>query len=208
MWLHDSRLGHSPAMRLTNLPSGLQIASTRRSSSGVKSGPALTRLVPLRLICMTPTTFSADKIGALMIFWIDSPVAVFTPSNTAACRTAEKLLLISGRRSRAVRAASAELLVSGMNPTFFSTCGTRKYRCLRLPFRRIPERRRAVPVLTPNLYSCVLCYLLSRKANRGPARRASVNRDVGMFAALRSCGKNFSNCLCRSKRHVSLHRSC
>ena len=82
---------------------------------------------------MTPTTFSSNKIGALIIFWIDSPVAiaVFTPSNTAACRTAEKLLLISGRLSRAVRAASAELLVSGMNPTFFSTCGTRKYRCLR-----------------------------------------------------------------------------
>jgi len=82
---------------------------------------------------MTPTTFSSNKIGALIIFWIDSPVAiaVFTPSNTAACRTAEKLLLISGRLSRAVRAASVELLVSGMNPTFFSTCGTRKYRCLR-----------------------------------------------------------------------------
>ena len=122
---------HSPAMRLSNLPSGLQIDSTRSSSSGVKSGPALTRLPALRLICMTPTTLSSNNIGALMIFWIDSPVAVFTPSNTAACRTAEKLLLISGRLSRAVRAASAELLVSGMNPTFFSTCGTRKYRCLR-----------------------------------------------------------------------------
>jgi hypothetical protein len=181
-------------MRLTNLPSGLQIASTRPSSSGVKSGPALTRLPPLRLICMTPTTFSSNEIGALMIFWIDSPVAVavFTPSNTAACRTAEKLLLISGRLSRAVRAASAELLVSGMNPHFsvraapenvgvvvdakppesrlrrlsraapLRSFPRRPAETLRPPqLRRTPERRRAVPALTPGLCSCVLCYLLS-----------------------------------------------
>src|SRR6266852_7487358 len=62
---------------------------------------------------------------------MDSPllVAAFTPSNTLACRTAAKLLLISGRLSRAVRAASAELLESGMKPTFFRTSGTRKCKC-------------------------------------------------------------------------------
>ena len=186
-----------------------------------------------------------------MIFCIDSPVAVavFTPSNTAACRTAEKLLLISGRLSRAVRAASAELLVSGMDPTFFSTRGTRKCRCLRrcetariatssafharLPcylfrrrpaetlrppqLRRTPERRRAVPVL-PGLCSCVFCYLLSSQRESWACAETSVIprstyvcgtsflRQV--FAALRFCGKNFSDCLCRSKRHVGLHRSC
>ena len=60
-----------------------------------------------------------------MILWIVSPyvVAVRIPSNTLACRTPEKLLLISGRFSRAVRAASAELLVRGMYPTFFNGSG-------------------------------------------------------------------------------------
>jgi hypothetical protein len=41
-------------------------------------------------------------------------VPIFTPSNTLACRTAAKLFTISARFSRAVRAASAELLESGM----------------------------------------------------------------------------------------------
>src|SRR6516164_10365049 len=39
-----------------------------------------------------PTTFPSSRIGALMIFCMDSPVVVaaFTPSKTVACRTFEK----------------------------------------------------------------------------------------------------------------------
>ena len=123
---------HSLAKCLTNFPNGGHKASTFPKSSDVKSPPASIAVAPLRLICITPTTFPSHKIGALTIFWIDSPVVVaaFTPSNTVACRTAEKLLLISGRLSLAVRAASADVLDIGMNPTFFSACGTRKCRCL------------------------------------------------------------------------------
>src|ERR1700687_5506519 len=80
---------------------------------------------------MTPMTFPSARIGALMIFWIDStaPVVIFTPSNTVACRAAMKLFSISGRLSRTVRAARAELLDRGMKPTFFRASGTRKCRC-------------------------------------------------------------------------------
>jgi len=108
------------------------MACTFARSSVVKSTPAVAALSPFRLIWITPTTFPSFNTGALMIFWIDSPlvVAAFTPSNTVACRTDEKLLLISARLSRAVRAASAELLVNGTNPTFFRAAGTRKCRCL------------------------------------------------------------------------------
>src|SRR6266481_767921 len=79
---------------------------------------------------MTPITFPSERMGALSIFWMDSGVSelVFTPSKTAACRATVKLLSISGRLSRAVRAARAELLERGMNPTFFRASGTRKWR--------------------------------------------------------------------------------
>src|SRR5208337_4585680 len=128
------RPAHSPPKCCTNLPSGRHNASTFPRSSAEKSGPAVPVLVPFRLTCITPTTFPSYRIGALMILWIDSPyvVAVRTPSNTLACRTPEKLLLISGRLSRAVRAASAELLVRGMNPTFFNGSGARKCKCRHL----------------------------------------------------------------------------
>src|SRR6267143_1232465 len=56
-----------------------------------------------------------------------SPV-IFTPSKTVACRAAAKLFSISGRLSRAVRAARAELLDSGIKPTFFKASGTKKCR--------------------------------------------------------------------------------
>jgi len=143
---------HSPPKCCTNLPNGRQYASTFPRSSAVKSGPQVSLLVPFRLICITPTTFPSYNIGALMILWIDSPdvVAVRTPSNTVACRTPEKLLLISGRLSRTVRAASAELLVSGMNPTFFSGCGTRKCKCRHL----VDTARIATSsVFTPNSFA-------------------------------------------------------
>jgi len=122
---------HSPATCRTNLPNGRHSASTFPKSSAVKSGPAFVALPPFRLTCITPTTFPSQRIGALMIFWIDSPVVVaaFTPSNTVAWRTAAKSLLISGRLSLTVRAARADLLVNGMNPTFFNAGGTRKCRC-------------------------------------------------------------------------------
>src|SRR6266850_435445 len=79
---------------------------------------------------MTPITFPSERMGALSIFWMDSGASelIFTPSKTAACRATVKLLSISGRLSRAVRAARAELLERGMNPTFFRASGTRKWR--------------------------------------------------------------------------------
>src|SRR6267143_453357 len=79
---------------------------------------------------MTPITFPSERMGALSIFWMDSGSSelIFTPSKTAACRATMKLLSISGRLSRAVRAARAELLERGMNPTFFRASGTRKWR--------------------------------------------------------------------------------
>jgi len=128
----SDRRAYSPARCLTNFPSGLHSACTFLRSSEVKSAPASSAVSPLRLICITPTTFSSFRIGALIILWMDSPVVVaaFTPSNTEACRTAENALFISGRLSRAVRAASAELLDNGMNPTFFSAAGAKKCKCL------------------------------------------------------------------------------
>ncbi len=97
----------------------------------MKSGPATLELAPLRLICMTPTTRSPERIGALMIFWMSSAfsAANLTPSKTVACFTEVKSLMISGRLSRVVRAASAVLLESGMKPTFFSASGTTKCKC-------------------------------------------------------------------------------
>src|SRR5579862_9058037 len=67
-------------------------------------------------------------MGALIIFWMISEVSplIFTPSKTVAWRTPAKLLMMSGRLSRAVRAATAEVLESGMKPTCFSDSGTRK----------------------------------------------------------------------------------
>jgi len=58
--------------------------------------------------------------GALMIFWISSALSAanFTPSKTLACFTEVKSLIISGRLSRVVRAASAVLLESGMSRRF------------------------------------------------------------------------------------------
>src|SRR5277367_1235414 len=62
---------------------------------------------------------------------MDSPLVVtaLTPSNTLACRAAGNVLLISGLFSRTVRAARAELLVSGIKPTFFSATGMMKCKC-------------------------------------------------------------------------------
>src|SRR5467141_3551739 len=79
---------------------------------------------------MTPTTFPSARMGALRIFVMDSAASEvsFTTSKTVAGRVTVKLLSISGRLSRAVRAARAELLERGMKPTFFSASGTRKWR--------------------------------------------------------------------------------
>jgi hypothetical protein len=100
----------------------------------VKSGPASFALAPLRLICITPSARSPERIGVLMIFWMASALsgANFTPSKTLACFTEVKSLMISGRLSRMVRAASADLLDSGMKPTFFSASGTMKSMALEL----------------------------------------------------------------------------
>src|SRR6202035_3823732 len=54
----------------------------------------------------------------------------FTPSKTVAWRTLAKLLMMSGRLSRAVRAAMAEVLERGIKPTCLRDSGTRKWRCL------------------------------------------------------------------------------
>jgi hypothetical protein len=59
---------HSPAKCLTNFPNGRHNASTFPKSSAVKSAPASIGELPLRLTCITPTTFPSHKIGALMIF--------------------------------------------------------------------------------------------------------------------------------------------
>ena len=157
-----------PARCLTNFPNGRHNASTFPKSSAVKSAPASIAVAPFRLICITPTTFPSHKIGALTIFCIDSPVVVaaFTPSNTVACRTAEKLLLISGRLSRAVRAASADVLDIGMNPTFFSACGTRKCRCL----HRVETPRIATSsVCTPRFFAIFSAIARQRNLHRRSA---------------------------------------
>jgi hypothetical protein len=52
--------------------------------------------------------------------------ASLTPSKVLACLREVKSLMISGRLSRVVRAASADLLERGMKPTFLSTSGTTK----------------------------------------------------------------------------------
>src|SRR5258706_7842306 len=53
-------------------------------------------------------------------------LGIFTPSKTVAWRAVEKLCSISGRLSRAVRAARAELLERRIKPTFFRASGTKK----------------------------------------------------------------------------------
>src|SRR5215469_14728053 len=80
---------------------------------------------------MTPMTLLSKRIGALMILWISSCVSPlsFMFSKTLAWRAALNLLSISGRLSRKVFAARAELLDNGMKPTFFSASGTIKCKC-------------------------------------------------------------------------------
>src|SRR5258707_15852369 len=73
-------------------------------------------------------TLPSMRIGALIIFWMvpAASAEILTVSKTVAWRKFAKLFLISGRLSRAVRAARAELLDSGTKPTFFRGSGTRK----------------------------------------------------------------------------------
>src|SRR5258707_10812746 len=79
---------------------------------------------------MTPMTLPSSRIGALIIFWMvpAASAEIFTVSKMVAWREFAKLFSISGRLSRAVRAARAELLDSGIKPAFFMASGPRKCR--------------------------------------------------------------------------------
>jgi len=120
--------------RIVVLDLAMMVAVLMRAvrSRMVKSAPAVVGVLPLREIWITPTALPSASSGTLMIFWmgclsalgaLGSGFSRLIDSNTVGCFCAGKLLIISGRFSRTVRAASELVVLSGMLPAVFSFGG-------------------------------------------------------------------------------------